>query len=119
MKCWMFEETGEFRKPLPGEWYLEVGGEPCLCYGDSIPAERILKLTEYPSNPLEPIREVWDKWEPEIKQIANWGEHTLKAEICQAIQKCMAIVGGNLDYYRENLNHGPREHDPFPEKEES
>jgi len=23
-----------------------------------------------------------------------------------------------LDYYRQDLNPGPREHDPFPEKEE-
>ena len=79
----MFEETGEFRKPLPGEWYLEVGGEPCLCYGNNIPAERILKFTEYPSNPISKKQISKQK---ETKKCKNQN-HVREAKFVQAVQE--------------------------------
>ena len=61
-KCWMFEKTKEERIPNQGDWY-SVGGIPCYCVSSEMKLKYpILKLTEYPSNPLEPIREVWEKW---------------------------------------------------------
>lgn len=93
-RTWMFEETGEV-KISHLEW-VNLAGLPYYntFFNGALP---ILKITEYPSNPLEPIREVWERYSEELKMfigLAEIGEvSNVIGEISQAIQKCMEIAG--------------------------
>ena len=89
----MFEEIGEVRTPVNSyelsEW-VRVGGRPANVCELHYPKKEypILKLTEYPINPLEPIVEAADR----LKSPATERIRLLIAE--GAISKAMAIVEG-------------------------
>ena len=96
-KCWMFEETGEVRVPrnefIVTEWVATRSGPASVCELHNPKREYpILKLTEYPSNPLEPILEVWGKWKDKTEEVFN--PAMLVCEFWEAIEKCMVIVEG-------------------------
>ena len=101
-KVFMLEETGEFRQIHKGEafHFKQFRSEKEIVvteYQGSTPTEKsysVLKPTEYSSNPLEPIMEVW-KSEKEliISYSKNW-PHCAAGVLARAIQKCMAIVEG-------------------------
>ena len=95
-KCWMFEETGEVRSPKINEWYEgSIGIFVCSPWDMDSESERypILKLTEFPSNPVERIMKVYEKFKhlDEILRDASWcGDdmgydtaHVLWQTICQ------------------------------------
>ena len=97
-KCWMFEATGEVRRPERGEWFwyprARAPEQKFYTVQNFSPAP-IMKLTEYPSNPLEPIREVGEKWRNTKTENLEAGEfYRRSTEFKEAIQKCMAIVEG-------------------------
>ncbi len=58
MRCWFFEETEKKMYPMKDEWAL-VGTPPEPFHFDFMGWQEttILKLTEYPSNPLEEMKE--------------------------------------------------------------
>jgi len=63
---------------------------------DTLPEVYHIKLTEYPSNPLEPIREVWEDHAAKSTILFYAKEYpgTSTGKFCVAIQKAMAIVEG-------------------------
>ena len=88
-RTWMFEETGEFRNPQKDEWYsygmdTKTGGCVVSALAHETPFS-ILKLTEYPENPMNPIRNVWEKYQKN-PLMCNYPE---AAELWQAICKAM------------------------------
>lgn len=103
-KTWMFEETGEVRNPQIDEWYAygmdtKTGGCVASAFNHDTKSP-ILKLTEYPSNPLEPIREVWEK-NNHFDVLLNdpaWSHdnlgYSIATDLWRAIRKCMEIVEG-------------------------
>ena len=54
-KVWMFEETGEGR--IAKEEWIWLSGGPVKIRGRSPFEYPILKLTEYPSNPITQVKE--------------------------------------------------------------
>lgn len=98
MKVWIFEETGEVRIGKEGEYFTFkdafLNEKPyCILQslkGNTLSEVKILKLTEYPSNPLTPIvrfAERWKNFDWRFKQLGPIGE-----DIWQAISKTMAIL---------------------------
>ena len=57
---------------------------------------KILKLTEYPSNPLEPIKAFWEKYGEEIISCLKAGDYESDSDyyLMEAVRKCMVIVEG-------------------------
>ncbi len=79
-KCWMVEEDEKGHRILLDHTFgpeIEIWG----------------KLTEYPSNPLEPIREVWAHMKDFPEDF--YEDRSLSIfRMREAIEKCMAIVEG-------------------------
>ena len=80
-KCWMIKSEDEF---IGEGTFITIGG-----VNHYFPGARI---TEYPSNPLEPILEVWGKWKDKTEEVFN--PAMLVCEFWEAIEKCMVIVEG-------------------------
>ena len=92
---WYFEETGEVRKPQKGELFLFDDSLPERALEDFIGEPfPILKLTEYPSNPLTPIMRVWEKYKDRGEQIVVVTPIALVTDLWTAINKSMAIMEG-------------------------
>jgi len=93
-KCWMFEETGEVRVPQRGEWInkpLEGNFSPHKNYALT-KHYPILKFTKYKSNPLEPTREVWERYKGYMDKYSSMQSHDrlpalLSYEFWKAIQE--------------------------------
>ena len=102
MRCWMFEETNKKMIPMRGEW-AAIGTPPEPFLFDFIGWQEwpILKLTEYPSNPLEPIKDVSLLAKRIVQnREADVGINYLNSHeldlysLAKAIQKAMVILGG-------------------------
>ncbi len=92
-KCWIFEETPEVRLPKNGEWVV-YGNKPFMnsALNFDLP---ILKKTEFSSNPLAPILEVWGKHEKIfLSLIADPGPGGIIIDTIIAICKCVEIIEG-------------------------
>ena len=94
-KCWLLEETDKKMIPMKDEWAL-AGNPPEPFHFDYMgwKESTILKLTEFSSNPLEPIKEVWRKYkdwylperfDPNCHDI-------LPHELFMAISECMKMM---------------------------
>ena len=80
-KCWMVELENDMDHD---ELDFEI---------DSLIDVYHVKINDYPSNPLEPIREIWEKWKD--KNRISWSDQQQRdAEAWYAMRKCMAIVEG-------------------------
>lgn len=80
-RCWMFEEIDEY-SPLA----LKIISHDFRTI-KSIEKEK-LKLTEYQSNPLEPIREVWEQIKGyKIEGCDEPFSHSIANQMWRAIQE--------------------------------
>ena len=106
-RCWYFEETGEVREPLNTfeitEWVTAGGCPVSVCeLHHPHKAYPILKLTEFSSNPLEPIKEVALLAKEVITGLEGVQVHGDKTpkfmhdlyELSQAISECMKRMEG-------------------------
>jgi hypothetical protein len=63
MKVWVFKETGEFRPPKKGDYYLNInesGIDGCYrAYFNHETSFPILTLQVFDHDPMAPIREVY------------------------------------------------------------
>ena len=88
-KVWIFRETGEVRSLKRGEWFQEtITGEFCHVYSDYNirPPFPVITLEVIDHDPLEPIREVYEKYRG-----CRFGDYSEANELWQAIKKA---VGG-------------------------
>jgi len=84
----MFEETGERRSPKRAEWFVADGNIEEAQWEERGDKHRILKLTEYSSNPLEPIREVWEQIKGyKIEGCDEPFSHSIANQMWRAIQE--------------------------------
>jgi len=94
--CWLFEKTGEKRAIKSGEWGVVNARFPepyHWDYDDDCREFSILKLTEFSSNPFEPIKEVWDKWSEEIRWFAASASKPVQ-NMAEAISEAMKRMEG-------------------------
>ena len=99
-RCWYFEETGEVREPLNTfeitEWVTAGGCPVSVCeLHHPHKAYPILKLTEFSSNPLEPIKEIWEDIGVTIEEmlVVHSPEYPIY-RMAKAISECMKRMEG-------------------------
>ena len=102
-KCWLFEKTGEKRAIKSGEWGVvnTLFPEPYHWdFNDDCREFSILKLTEFSSNPFEPIKEVAELAETALTAIEllsletrKWDEYKDLYKLAKAISECMKRMG--------------------------
>jgi len=83
-KCWMVESENEM-----DDDFLKNEME-------ALPEDYHAKVSAFPSNPLEPIMEVWEKHKSDLLRRANYQSITwpVSREMAKAIQKCREIMEG-------------------------
>jgi len=96
-RTWVFEETEKKMIPMRNEWGL-IGNPAEPFHFDDMGWQEttILKLTEYPENPLGPIQEVWyELHRGRFDHLTATGRKVAEHEMMwQAIQKCRKIAEG-------------------------
>jgi len=101
-KCWLYEWTGETREVIEGEWYCDYGGDVRLWHGPkSLTKQTIYKITEFSSNPLEPLKEVGALAETALTAIEllsletrKWDEYKDLYKLAKAISEAMKRMEG-------------------------
>jgi len=98
-KYWLLEETDKKMIPMKDKWAL-AGNPPEPFHFDYMgwKESTILKLTEFSSNPLEPIKEIWEKWfsDKRIEKAMTLLEMIAERDqdMVQAISECMKRMEG-------------------------